>query len=223
MTPIPILPPAKRGTSRLVVSVRRCDPGRMSALRAESDLLPERDSPRDQLVVTLFLLTVFGLLLGAGIKGRMLKAGLDTTLPWATSRRWWEVRVSPPVPRVMHVSRPVWFLGMGSSTAAGGYPAQRCGPLAKRCSQGPSGRLYQRLRLTAERVMCSVEDYAQGRTGRYRYSCIIFCATLAARCSNYGSREMAPYALSFRRSVLVKHMLRDVELTSLVPRLASLK
>lgn len=53
----------------------------------------ERDSPRDQLVVTLFLLTVFGLLLGAGIKGRMLKAGFDTSLPWATGRRWWEVSV----------------------------------------------------------------------------------------------------------------------------------
>ncbi|KAI0639391.1 hypothetical protein C8Q77DRAFT_1152375 [Trametes polyzona] len=55
----------------------------------------QRDSPRDQLVVTLFLLTVFGLLLGAGIKGRMLKAGFDTTLPWAgaASRRWWETWV----------------------------------------------------------------------------------------------------------------------------------
>ena len=51
----------------------------------------ERDSPRDQLVVTLFLLTVFGLLLGAGIKGRMVKAGLDTSLPWNAGRRWWEV------------------------------------------------------------------------------------------------------------------------------------
>ncbi|RPD62949.1 hypothetical protein L227DRAFT_572813 [Lentinus tigrinus ALCF2SS1-6] len=50
----------------------------------------QRDSPRDQFVVTMFLLTVFGLLLGAGIKGRMLKAGFDTSLPWRTSRRWWE-------------------------------------------------------------------------------------------------------------------------------------
>lgn len=50
----------------------------------------QRDSPRDQLVVTLFLLTVFGLLLGAGIKNRMLKAGFDSSLPWNTSRRWWE-------------------------------------------------------------------------------------------------------------------------------------
>lgn len=50
----------------------------------------QRDSPRDQLVVTLFLLTVFGLLLGAGIKSRMEKAGLDTSIAWATSRRWWE-------------------------------------------------------------------------------------------------------------------------------------
>jgi hypothetical protein len=42
-------------------------------------------------VVTLFLLTVFGLLLGAGIKGRMVKAGLDTSLPWNTGRKWWQV------------------------------------------------------------------------------------------------------------------------------------
>lgn len=51
----------------------------------------ERDSPRDQLVVTLFLLTVFGLLLGAGVKSRMVKAGLDTSISWDSGRRWWEV------------------------------------------------------------------------------------------------------------------------------------
>jgi len=52
----------------------------------------ERDSPRDQLVVTLFLLTVFGLLLGAGVKSRMMKAGLTPVLPWNhAQRRWWEV------------------------------------------------------------------------------------------------------------------------------------
>jgi len=53
----------------------------------------ERDSPRDQLVVTLFLLTVFGLLLGAGIKNRMLRAGLTGELPWnrRNQGRWWEV------------------------------------------------------------------------------------------------------------------------------------
>jgi hypothetical protein len=55
----------------------------------------ERDSPRDQLVVSLFLLTVFGLLLGAGIKGRMVKAGLDANLPWHTGRRWWQVGATP--------------------------------------------------------------------------------------------------------------------------------
>jgi hypothetical protein len=53
--------------------------------------ITERDSPRDQLVVTLFLLTVFGLLLGAGVRNRMMKAGLDTNIPWNASRRWWEV------------------------------------------------------------------------------------------------------------------------------------
>ena len=50
----------------------------------------ERDSPRDQLVVTLFLLIVFGLLIGAAIKGRMTKV-----VDWnAGTRRWWEVRDS---------------------------------------------------------------------------------------------------------------------------------
>ncbi|KAF9456551.1 hypothetical protein BDZ94DRAFT_1292806 [Collybia nuda] len=50
----------------------------------------QRDSPRDQLVVTLFLLTVFGLLLGAGVKSRMLKAGINAELSWNSGRRWWE-------------------------------------------------------------------------------------------------------------------------------------
>ncbi|OJA18700.1 hypothetical protein AZE42_01254 [Rhizopogon vesiculosus] len=50
----------------------------------------QRDSPRDQLVVTLFLLTVLGLLLGVSIKNRMLKAGLDSGTAWSASRRWWE-------------------------------------------------------------------------------------------------------------------------------------
>lgn len=54
-------------------------------------LLLERDSPRDQLVVTLFLLTVFGLLLGVGIKGKMEKAGLEPRFNWATGRELWEV------------------------------------------------------------------------------------------------------------------------------------
>ena len=64
----------------------------------------ERDSPRDQLVVTLFLLTVFGLLLGAGIKNRMLKAGFDANLPWNASRRWWEV--SPYIPQILSFPPP---------------------------------------------------------------------------------------------------------------------
>lgn len=56
----------------------------------------ERDSPRDQLIVTLFLLIVFGLLVGAGIKSRMEKAGMrfDTSAAWDAARvgrRWWEV------------------------------------------------------------------------------------------------------------------------------------
>ncbi|TFK30457.1 hypothetical protein FA15DRAFT_698925 [Coprinopsis marcescibilis] len=53
----------------------------------------QRNSPRDQLIVILFLLTIFGLLLAAGIKDRMQKAGIAPTLPWqlANRRRWfWE-------------------------------------------------------------------------------------------------------------------------------------
>jgi hypothetical protein len=46
-------------------------------------------------VVTLFLLTVLGLLLGVSIKNRMLKAGLDSGTAWSASRRWWEVRAFP--------------------------------------------------------------------------------------------------------------------------------
>lgn len=56
--------------------------------------LAERDSPRDQLVVVLFLLTVFGLLLGVGIKGKMHKAGIDPHIPWDSGRRWWDVSYS---------------------------------------------------------------------------------------------------------------------------------
>ncbi|KLO20270.1 hypothetical protein SCHPADRAFT_992351 [Schizopora paradoxa] len=70
----------------------------------------QRDSPRDQLVVTLFLLTVFGLLLGAGIKGKMLKAGFDTSaLAWNSGgRRWWEFwtpRSRPDSPLLAMTSR----------------------------------------------------------------------------------------------------------------------
>jgi len=49
----------------------------------------QRDAPRDQVVVTLFLLTVFGLLVGAGIKGRMERSGFSPN--WTTGTpRWWE-------------------------------------------------------------------------------------------------------------------------------------
>ncbi|GBE78205.1 hypothetical protein SCP_0110880 [Sparassis crispa] len=61
----------------------------------------QRDSPRDQLVVTLFLLTVFGLLLGAGIKSRMVKAGFDTNIPWNAGKRWWEAWAPQRLPEDM--------------------------------------------------------------------------------------------------------------------------
>ena len=65
--------------------------GQLGSGYVDDGISAERDSPRDQLVVSLFLLTVFGLLLGAGIKGRMVKAGLDPSLPWHTGRKWWQV------------------------------------------------------------------------------------------------------------------------------------
>lgn len=90
-TLIQIPPLGRRGMSRLAVFVRILFPEALSLVDNLLCFASERDSPRDQLVVTLFLLTVFGLLLGAGIKGKMLKAGLDTTLPWNAGRKWWEV------------------------------------------------------------------------------------------------------------------------------------
>lgn len=57
-------------------------------------MLLERDSPRDQLVVTVFLLIVFGLLLGAGIKSRMEKAGLDVS-NWNNGLQAWWVKRMP--------------------------------------------------------------------------------------------------------------------------------
>ncbi|KAI0078889.1 hypothetical protein K474DRAFT_1659822 [Panus rudis PR-1116 ss-1] len=65
----------------------------------------QRDSPRDQLVVTLFLLTVFGLMLGAGIKNRMVKAGLDTSIPWNTGKRWWEALIPHSYPEDIGLGR----------------------------------------------------------------------------------------------------------------------
>jgi len=50
----------------------------------------QRDSPRDQLVVTLFLLIVIGLLLGAAVKGRMETAGFSVSAWSLQQRRWWE-------------------------------------------------------------------------------------------------------------------------------------
>ncbi|KAF8626532.1 hypothetical protein AX15_004835 [Amanita polypyramis BW_CC] len=75
----------------------------------------QRDSPRDQLVVTLFLLVVFGLLLGAGIKSRLEKAGLATEMRWDSGQRWWQAWI----PR-----RQVG--GYGPSRSGGEYmPMQR--------------------------------------------------------------------------------------------------
>ena len=76
--------------------------------------------------MTLFLLTVFGLLLGAGIKGRMLKAGFDTSLLWSTGRRWWEVGVGMPLCSsslpLMGCRSTMFVIGMDTAEAARGHP-----------------------------------------------------------------------------------------------------
>ncbi|KAJ7293593.1 hypothetical protein C8J57DRAFT_1429371 [Mycena rebaudengoi] len=61
--------------------------GKRATLRP--DAFVQRDSPRDQLVVTIFLLTVFGLLLVAGVKSRMVKAGFTDS----HGRRWWDAAI----------------------------------------------------------------------------------------------------------------------------------
>jgi len=50
----------------------------------------QRDSPRDQLVVTVFLIIVIGLLIGAAVKTRMEQIGFDRNAVWSSSRSWWE-------------------------------------------------------------------------------------------------------------------------------------
>ncbi|KAB5591537.1 hypothetical protein CTheo_5044 [Ceratobasidium theobromae] len=74
----------------------------------------QRDSPRDQMVVTLFLLIVFGLLLGAAVKGRMEKAGFNSATLWSQRRNWYEAFVPSRLPD----SLP---LGSSSSRRRGEY------------------------------------------------------------------------------------------------------
>ncbi|KIK71030.1 hypothetical protein GYMLUDRAFT_90023 [Collybiopsis luxurians FD-317 M1] len=57
----------------------------------------QRNSAKDQAIVTLFLLLVFGLLLGAGVKNRMEKAGFS----WNHGSTWWEhLRSRMPVEEI---------------------------------------------------------------------------------------------------------------------------
>ena len=61
--------------------------------------------------MTLFLLIVFGLLLGAGIKNRLEKAGLVTEMGWDNGRRWWQVSDGDE----RHTDRADTELGMASA------------------------------------------------------------------------------------------------------------
>lgn len=94
---------AKRVTSKQDASVRLTRVVFYNKYAHDSHV--ERDSPRDQFVVTLFLLTVFGLLLGAGVKSRILKAGFVPELPWRRNNtRWWEVSWSMNKIRSKHLT-----------------------------------------------------------------------------------------------------------------------
>ncbi len=46
------------------------------------------------MIVTLFLLLIIGLLIGAAVKTRLEKIGFDTSRAWSSSRAWWEVCAS---------------------------------------------------------------------------------------------------------------------------------
>lgn len=73
------------------------------------------------MVVTVFLLLVFGLLLGAGIKNRMEKAGLDVGSTWNNGRTWWEtVRSRMPV-EDFSLSRLGNRTGRGNTASRGEY------------------------------------------------------------------------------------------------------
>ncbi|KAH8835739.1 hypothetical protein DL96DRAFT_1575392 [Flagelloscypha sp. PMI_526] len=69
------------------------DPNPDTATGKEGDVEArcfQRDSPRDQLIVSVYILLIFALLLGAGVSSRMIKAGIDPNVPWQSSKRWWE-------------------------------------------------------------------------------------------------------------------------------------
>jgi len=73
----------------------------------------QRDSPRDQLVVTFFLIIVIGLLIGAAIKTRMEQIGFDRNAAWSTRRSWWEYFLPP---RQVDSSYPLGGTSGGSRT-----------------------------------------------------------------------------------------------------------
>lgn len=100
----------------------------------------ERDSPRDQLVVTLFLLTVFGLLLGAGIKGKMAKAGFDMNVSLSTGRKWWEVSCDITKP---HSIMPLTPCSCGSVKLRHGFPVHSQTELASVKGEGVSPEVHK--------------------------------------------------------------------------------
>ncbi|KAG9006447.1 hypothetical protein FRB94_000685 [Tulasnella sp. JGI-2019a] len=79
----------------------------------------QRDSPRDQVVVTLFLLTVFGLLIGAAIRGRMERAGVTLN---AGGRPWWAFFV-PSRPRANSAASYSLSPRLPTSSSNRGYEA----------------------------------------------------------------------------------------------------
>jgi len=78
----------------------------------------QRDSPRDQIVVTLFLLTVFGLLIAAAIRARMERAGISLG---SGGRPWWAFFVP-----VRPLADPISFnLSPGRHSSAAGSSGGR--------------------------------------------------------------------------------------------------
>jgi len=76
----------------------------------------QRDSPRDQVVVTLFLLTIFGLLIGAAIRGRMERAGVTLG---SGGRPWWAFFM----PSRPHTMPSAYNLSPGRNSGPSGLPS----------------------------------------------------------------------------------------------------
>lgn len=75
------------------------------------------------MIVTLFLLTVIGLLIGAAIKTRLEIIGINSSAAWASGRSWWEVSVTLKSLQLISFDLPFLYLAATSFEAGRYVPA----------------------------------------------------------------------------------------------------